>query len=57
MIGFGNLDLARARLVTRLDALAPNQGADVLAVMEAIDHLIQIRMAMHIQNSRHGNEQ
>lgn len=51
-IGFESLDLARANVVKRLDALAPGQGADVLSIMEAIDHLIQIRITLLMQNSR-----
>ncbi len=42
---------AKHDLVLALDGIAPNQGHDTVVVMQAIDRLIQISLAAHIQNS------
>lgn len=53
MISSDDVINAKHALMIALDDIAPNQGQSVAVVMEAIDHLIQIHLAAHIQNSEY----
>lgn len=51
MVDLKDLDDAKDRLIAAIDAIVPNQAGDAASISEAVDYLIQIRIAMHLLNN------